>query len=50
MNPKIDPNPNPTAYSLLKHEPKSNIISQVKTLKQTSTLKKQITVLFWLTQ
>ena len=47
MNPKTDPNPNLTADSLLEHEPQSNIISKVKTLKQTQTLKKQITVLFW---
>ena len=46
MNPKSHPNPNLTDYSLLEHEPKSNIISQMKTLKQTQTLEKQITVLF----
>ena len=46
MNAISYPNPNPTAYSLLEHEPKSNIISQIKTLKQIQTLKKQITLLF----
>ena len=46
MNPESYTNPNPTAYSLLEHEPKSNIISQIKTLKQTQALKKQLTVLF----
>ena len=39
MNPKSHPKPNPIAYSLLEHEPKSNIISQIKTIKQTQTLK-----------
>ena len=45
MNPKFHPHTNLTDYSLLEHEPKSNIKSQIKTLKQTQTLKKQITVL-----
>ena len=42
-NPKSDPNPNLTSYSLLLYEPKSNMTPKIKTLKQTLTLEKQAT-------